>query len=148
MSIVESKIGSQIERADFKLHMQFEPEALAAYVLIDPDAFTQIVINLVDNAIKFSPADALRQIDLACSLERGNVIRFAVRDYGVGVPKDQLRKVFELFYRPHGELTRETPGTGIGLALVHQLSVAMRGRVDVCNCSPGAEFSVIFPAAG
>jgi signal transduction histidine kinase len=70
-----------------------------------------------------------------------------VRDYGSGVPRDQMRRIFELFYRPEGELTRETVGTGIGLALVRQLTVAMHGRVDVQNRDPGAEFSITFAAA-
>ena len=55
--------------------------------------------------------------------------------------------LIELFYRPENELTRETVGTGIGLALVRQLAAAMRGRVEVRNCAPGAEFRVSFPSA-
>ena len=58
-----------------------------------------------------------------------------------------MKKIFELFYRPENELTRETAGTGIGLALVQQLATAMGGRVDVRNCEPGAEFRVSLPAA-
>ena len=58
-----------------------------------------------------------------------------------------MMKNFELFYRPENELTRETVGTGIGLALVRQLAAAMRGRVEVRNCEPGAEFRLSFPAA-
>ena len=70
---------------------------------------------------------------------------FTVRDYGPGVPKAQMKKIFELFYRAENELTRETVGTGIGLALVRQLATAMGGRVDVRNCEPGAEFRLEFP---
>ncbi len=58
-----------------------------------------------------------------------------------------MRRIFELFYRPQSELTRETVGTGIGLALVQQLTTAMHGRVDAQNRSPGAEFSLVFPGA-
>ena len=71
---------------------------------------------------------------------------FAVRDFGPGVAKDQMKKIFKLFYRSESELTRETVGTGIGLAIVHQLSLAMAGKVDVINMEPGAEFRVSFPA--
>jgi signal transduction histidine kinase len=73
-------------------------------------------------------------------------VRFSVRDYGPGIPKDQLRKIFKLFYRSESELTRETVGTGIGLALVNQLAAAMRGKVDVVNLEPGAEFRISFSA--
>ncbi|MCY3838227.1 MAG: ATP-binding protein [Gammaproteobacteria bacterium] len=69
----------------------------------------------------------------------------AVRDYGPGVPRDQLRKIFRLFYRSENELTRETLGTGIGLALVRELVTAMGGEVDVVNRNPGAEFRIVLP---
>jgi signal transduction histidine kinase len=58
-----------------------------------------------------------------------------------------MKKIFELFYRPENELTRETVGTGIGLALVRELTGAMGGRVDVRNCEPGAEFRLSFAGA-
>jgi signal transduction histidine kinase len=56
-----------------------------------------------------------------------------------------MRKIFRLFYRVDGGLTRKTAGTGIGLALVRQLAEAMGGTVDVVNREPGAELSVSFP---
>jgi signal transduction histidine kinase len=71
---------------------------------------------------------------------------FAVRDFGPGIPKDQMKKIFKLFYRSESELTRETVGTGIGLAIVHQLTLAMHGKVDVINQQPGAQFAVSFSA--
>ena len=78
-------------------------------------------------------------------LTRDKTIAFSVRDYGPGVPKDQMKKIFRLFYRTESELTRETVGTGIGLAIVHQLTTAMDGKVDVVNKDPGAEFTITFP---
>ncbi|MBI3561953.1 MAG: hypothetical protein HY080_09600 [Gammaproteobacteria bacterium] len=68
-----------------------------------------------------------------------------VYPHGPGVPTDQLRKIFRLFYRSENELTRETVGTGIGLALVKQLVLALHGQIDVVNQQPGAEFRVVFP---
>jgi signal transduction histidine kinase len=56
-----------------------------------------------------------------------------------------MKKIFELFYRTESELTRETVGTGIGLAIVHQLATTMNGKVDVINSEPGAEFRISFP---
>ena len=70
---------------------------------------------------------------------------FTVRDFGPGVPKNQMKKIFQLFYRSESELTRETVGTGIGLAIVLQLSQSMNGTVDVINKDPGAEFRALFP---
>jgi signal transduction histidine kinase len=144
LDIARSKISSQVEAAGFTLHCECDEAALAQSLSADPDAFTQIMINLVDNAIKFCPADARRQIDITCRYERGAAVAFAVRDYGRGIAKNQLRKIFELFYRPESELTRETVGTGIGLALVRQLTDSMRGRIDVHNRDPGVEFVLSF----
>ncbi len=109
------------------------------------DYFNQIMINLVDNAIKFSSKSDKPDIDINCQVQQDGSVLFAVRDYGPGVAKDQMRKIFKLFYRSENELTRETVGTGIGLALVHQLAQAMNAKVDVINREIGAEFRVIFP---
>ena len=142
------KLNSQLQSAGFELHKDFHQDALDETIAIDDDAFTQILINLVDNAIKFSPDDAARRIDLKCIRQSDGRICVTVRDYGPGIMKDQMRKIFELFYRSENELTRETVGTGIGLALVHQLTTAMNGKVDVKNCDPGAEFSLTFNSTG
>ena len=73
-------------------------------------------------------------------------MQFSVRDYGPGIEAGQMKKIFKLFYRSENELTRETVGTGIGLALVQQLAAAMQAEVDVVNCDPGAEFRIRFVA--
>ncbi len=143
---IRSKIGSQVERAGFELNLDCEAVAGQAVIQVDADAFAQIVINLVDNAIKFSARAEIRHIDIACHLHRQRTVVFSVRDYGPGVARDQMVKIFWLFYRAENELTRETVGTGIGLALVHQLALSMGGQVDVLNREPGAEFTVAFSA--
>ena len=143
---IRSKIGSQIERAGFALDLDCDAEAGQAVIRVDADAFTQIVINLADNAIKFSAGAEVRRIDITCRLHRRRTVVFSVRDHGPGVARDQMEKIFRLFYRSENELTRETVGTGIGLALVHQLALAMGGQVDVLNREPGAEFRVSYPA--
>ena len=113
---------------------------------MDEDCFAQIMINLVDNAIKFSKDVDDRIIEVNSRLTGDQHVEFSVRDYGPGIPKDQMKRIFQLFYRSESELTRETVGTGIGLAIVHQLTQAMRGSVDLVNAEPGAEFRVRFPA--
>ena len=141
--MIASKISSQVEHAGFELAIDMQdPDAR---VMVDIDAMTQVLINLVDNAIKFSAKGEVKQIDLKLAKEGGRDVRISVRDYGPGIPRDQMRKVFKLFYRPESELTRETVGTGIGLALVSQLVSAMHGRVDVVNRSPGAEVFILLP---
>ncbi len=146
MDILRSKITSQAERAGFELALACAADAAAATLHVDQDGFTQIFINLVDNAIKFSAKASRRAIDIGCVRQRDGGVVFSVRDYGPGIPRDQMRKIFKLFYRSESELTRETVGTGIGLALVNQLAAAMQGKVDVVNVEPGAEFRVSFPS--
>ena len=142
---VRSRISSQVERAGFEITFSVDEDARRAEVLIDEDCFLQIVINLVDNAIKFSKKADAHRIDITAMPESNRRVRFAVRDYGPGVPRDQMKKIFGLFYRTESELTRESVGTGIGLAIVHQLTTAMSGKVDVVNRDPGAEFRLSFP---
>jgi signal transduction histidine kinase len=142
---IRSKIATQVERAGFALDLRCEPDAANTTLRVDADALLQIVINLVDNAIKFSSKAPEKRIEIVLRRLHDARLLLSVRDYGPGVPKDQTRRIFELFYRSESELTRETVGTGIGLALVDQLARAMHARVDVLNREPGAEFRVLFP---
>ena len=145
MDGLNSKLASQIKRAGFTLDITCGDAAAQSSILVDADYFIQIMINLVDNAIKFSINAEKHTVTVHCALLRDNTIQIGVRDYGPGVAKDQMKKIFKLFYRSENELTRETVGTGIGLALVHQLAHSMRGKVDVINQNPGAEFRLSFP---
>ena len=146
MSGIESKIANQVERAGFALNFDRDKAADDTEINIDEDCFAQIIINLVDNAIKFSKDAENKTIDIGSKLMGDNRVQFTVRDHGPGIPKNQMKKIFKLFYRSESELTRETVGTGIGLAIVHQLATAMSGKVDVVNSEPGAEFRLSFPA--
>lgn len=145
MDSLQSKISTQIERGGFCLKLSCDQDAAQAKIKVNPDWFIQIMINLVDNAIKFSVKADKKIIELSCHRLGSARIQFKVRDYGPGVAKDQLKKIFKLFYRSENELTRETVGTGIGLALAHQMTVSMNGQIDVANREPGAEFRINFP---
>ena len=144
MDVARSKVATQVERAGFALVARNDaPEGTS--VVVDLDCAVQIFINLVDNALKFSAGAAVKKVEITARRNSDGTVLLTVRDYGPGVPKAQLKKIFELFYRAENELTRETVGTGIGLALVRQLGAAMGARVDARNCEPGAEFRVEFP---
>ncbi len=147
MSNIESKTASQVESAGFELLFETAGDAKDESILIDEDCFAQIVINLVDNAIKFSKDAEEKVIEIRSRRSGDRRIEFSVRDFGPGIPRDQRKKIFQLFYRSESELTRETVGTGIGLAIVRQLTQAMHGTVDMVNVEPGAEFRVTFPIA-
>jgi signal transduction histidine kinase len=142
---IRSKVSTQIRHAGFEFEIQCDDSVKNQMIKVDEDWFSQIMINLVDNAIKFSLKADQKRIDLSCNTSKNDKIQFSVRDYGQGVDKTQMKKIFDLFYRTESELTRETVGTGIGLALVHQMVVSMKGKIDVINSKPGAEFRVLFP---
>ncbi len=138
------RLESQLEHAGFKLKLDISDSVKASKLNLDPDWITQIMINLVDNAIKFSADAEIKRVQFGARLLLDRWVQIGVRDFGPGIEKDQMKKIFRLFYRSENELTRETVGTGIGLALVHQLTVGMGGEVDVVNCDPGVEFRIKF----
>ncbi len=144
MEDILPRLAVQAEQAGFTLRMDC-PDAAEGVARVDEDFLTQILINLVDNALKFSRDAERREVVVGCARASEGEIRISVRDFGPGVPPDQRKKIFRLFYRAGSELTRETVGTGIGLALVRQLTLAMKGRVDLVNREPGAEFRVLLP---
>ncbi len=142
---VRSKVASQIEQAGFELAVTAPDSLNAVHLQVDPDGFSQIFINLVDNALKFSRDAEVKRIELKVESDAtGRKLRFVVRDHGPGIARDQMKKIFRLFYRSENELTRETVGTGIGLALVHQLAASMHASVEVRNADPGAAFELEF----
>jgi signal transduction histidine kinase len=143
IDLARSKVATQVERAGFTLDVRDTTPA-GTQVTLDPDCFAQIIINLVDNAVKFSAGAERKTVEVASRRETDGTVLFTVRDYGPGIPKGQMKKIFELFYRPANELTRGTVGTGIGLALARELCAAMGGRIDVRNREPGAEFRLSF----
>jgi signal transduction histidine kinase len=146
LDLLRSKLQSQISCSGFSVDYRMAAEIADAGLLIDPDAVCQILINLVDNAIKFSQSALERRVDIGLAAA-GPAVIISVRDFGPGVPKAQMKKIFQLFYRSGDELTRESLGTGIGLALVQQLARAMHGEIDVVNRDPGAEFRLRLPLA-
>ena len=114
---------------------------------VDPDAVMQILINLVDNALKFAAAAEPKRVDIGCGRLADGRVELRVRDYGPGIPKAERKRVLQLFQRVENEATRSTRGTGIGLALVERLTRAMGGEVELMGREPGIEVRLRFPAA-
>ncbi len=144
VDMIQSKVDSQVEHSNFKLKLAVDDSVASSEMQVDPDIFAQIIINLVDNAVKFAAQAERKVIDITVDQHLSDTICFSVRDYGPGIDKEHMKKVFGLFYRAENELTRETMGTGIGLALVKQLTSLMQGKIDVVNCEPGVEFRLVF----
>ncbi len=144
---ISQHVEAQIEASSFKLNILPLTQSIKQVnIKVDEDAFFQMVINLVDNAIKFTGQATLKQIDIGFEIAKNKQTAvFFIRDYGPGIKKDQLKKIFQLFYRAGDELTRTTPGTGIGLALVAQLAETMNAKITVENKQPGVKFQINIP---
>ena len=93
----------------------------------DKDSFTTIFSNLINNAIKYSKNGGLVQIE---AIENTNAIIISISDNGVGIEKKYLDKVFNRFYRTP-KARANSKGTGLGLALVKQLTARMNADVDI-----------------
>ena len=133
---------SAIERADLKLIVNCEP--LTGPLLIDREMWEKIVFNLLSNAFKFTLEG---EIEVALSERDGSVV-LTVRDTGTGIPADELPRVFERFHRVVGVKGRTFEGSGIGLALVHELVTLLGGAVSVeSTVGRGSTFTVRLPHA-
>ena len=119
-----------------------EARGTAAQVRGDADLLSEALANLVDNAIKFTPAGGRISVEVAAD-EATATLR--VRDSGPGIPEGERARVLDRFYR--AEATRHLPGSGLGLALVAAIMRLHGGRVAVADNHPGAVFELILPRA-
>ncbi len=98
----------------------------------DPGRLKQILINLANNAIKFTEkGEVFINITLEDETDSGAAIRFSVKDTGIGIPEDHLGNIFESFSQGDSSMTRKFGGTGLGLAISKQLAEMMDGQVVV-----------------
>lgn len=112
-------------------------------VLGDMTKLRQVLMNLLSNAIKFTPNGAISINVETVSQEQSKVrLQFAIRDTGIGVPKDQVVHLFEPFYQVDHFMTRKTEGTGLGLAICKKLVELMDGRIwhEASNNQTGSTF--------
>ncbi len=112
-------------------------------VLLDRDKFDKIILNLVINAIKFTPSSGTIDVDLRVSKGR---LDLSVKDTGVGIPQENLERIFDRFWQVDTSSTRKFQGTGIGLALVRSVAESLKGEVGVTSrVGVGTHFTVRFP---
>lgn len=115
-------------------------------VLGDAEAMTQILDNLIDNATKYNKLGG--QIILRMK-QKENFGILEIEDSGIGIPKPDIDRIFERFYRLDKARSRDTGGTGLGLSIVKHLVQAMKGRVEVSSeVGSGTTFTVSLPLAG
>jgi two-component system, OmpR family, phosphate regulon sensor histidine kinase PhoR len=129
--------------AQRQVRFEIQVDPGAERVLADPDAFRQVLSNLLDNALRYTPTGG--SIALHAQHEDGGV-RVSVRDTGAGIPRDHLPRIFERFYRADAGRSRDEGGTGLGLAIVRHLVEAHDGRVSAeSQLARGTEIRCWFP---
>jgi signal transduction histidine kinase len=114
------------------------------WLIADPDRLVQVVGNLVNNACKFTPPEG--QVAVFSELQGSDAL-IRVTDTGIGISRDQLQRVFELFAQAHPPHDRSTGGLGIGLSLARHLVEMHGGSLEVNSEGPGrgSEFTVRLP---
>jgi len=144
IDLLRSRLSSQVAGTDFTLNFNHDVFQDHQHLHVDPDAMMQILMNLVDNSLKFAKHADNKNIDLHIQ-KSGSYAVFEIRDYGPGIPDQEQSHIFELFYRVGNELTRSAQGTGIGLALVQQLVSEMGGVIEYVQPKQGAAFRIRLP---
>ena len=115
------------------------------FLRADRDRLAQVLINLLDNAVKFTPEGG--RIFLTAAAREGRIV-LDVSDSGVGIPPDEIGRIFERFYRVDRSRDRREGGTGLGLAIAKHLTLAMGGTIEVESVpGRGTTFRVTLPAA-
>ena len=143
--LAESTLDLARLRAPEQIELRLEQDGAPAVALADEDKLRQVLVNLLDNAIKYSPDGG----DVVVELEGGNGrVRLAVRDHGLGIPPGEQERIFEKFYRLDPALTRGVGGSGLGLFISRELVSRMGGSLTVrSQRGEGAAFVVDLPAA-
>jgi signal transduction histidine kinase len=127
-----------------RIHVDVQDDA--GSVLIDPDRVDQVLRNLVENALKFSPDHS--QVLVAAALANSS-LQLSVTDQGSGIPAEALPYIFERFHQAGEVMTREAEGAGLGLYITKRLIEAMGGTIDVeSTVGLGSTFRVVLPKDG
>jgi signal transduction histidine kinase len=113
------------------------------HVYADKRKIQQVLYNLLDNAIKFSDIDSSITIE---TTERGEKVYISVKDYGVGIPRNSLNKIWERFYKTDPSRGKDKKGTGLGLAIVKEIIQAHDENINVISTEGvGTEFIFTLP---
>ena len=142
LEAVQQVMAAKLDQEGFELKIVSEGLPVFAY---DREAMIQVLINLVENSVKFGRHAAIRRIGIKATSADEHIL-IAVSDTGPGIPRGALNKIFDDFYRVEDALTSATGGTGIGLALVRKFLAAMGGTVSAANNrGPGCTITLRLP---
>ena len=132
---------------DRDLNLKIDIPSNLPEVYIDRNHVERIFINLVGNALKFTPAKGTITIAAQPQIDNGMIV-FSVSDTGIGIKEDDLEKLFEEFYRVDNEINQSVKGTGLGLSLVKRIAEAHGGRVWITSkVNEGTTFFFTLPTS-
>ena len=138
VALLEQKIRER------RISVDISGLAGAPGVLADPGRLEQVIVNLLDNAVKYTPAGGSVSLTAAAEEDRVTV---AVKDTGIGIPARDLPRIFERFYRVDSARSREEGGTGLGLSIVKHIVQLQGGTVSVESSGQGSTFYVTLKKA-
>ena len=132
--------SSNIKKKNMSVSIEY-PEDITA--MVDPSLMEQAIINLLDNAIKYSPEGKSITITVT---KLGSYIEMRIQDNGNGIKKEHLTKIFNRFYRVDRGRSRNEGGTGLGLAIVKHIIQYHNGKIDVTSTKgSGSCFKISLP---
>jgi two-component system, OmpR family, phosphate regulon sensor histidine kinase PhoR len=133
--------NSQLEHEEFNTSVQFNENLPTIHG--DREAIAEALINIFDNAVKYSAADKYIRISTG---RKNTMIYVEVKDHGIGIEKHHHKKIFETFYRVSSGLTGSIKGSGLGLSLVSHIIDAHKGMIELESVpGKGSTFRLLFP---
>jgi signal transduction histidine kinase len=143
--VVDETVESLCPYADFKrITIHADVEEGVPQLFIDEERIRQVLANLVNNAIKFSPDSST--INIKIKKDKKNLVLFDVQDHGRGIPKNKQKRVFNLFYQVDAGMDRKFGGAGLGLAISRGIVIAHGGRIWVeSKEGEGSNFKFTLP---
>jgi two-component system sensor histidine kinase VicK len=145
LRLVEEIVALEREAVPAEFELAVVADGEASEVACDQERLRQVLMNLVENAIKYSPGGGRVEIALR---EHDGRVRFSVADEGLGIPQSEQERVFEKFYRLDPRLARGVGGTGLGLYISRELVERMEGSIWVeSELGKGSTFHVDLPVA-
>ncbi|SDK41194.1 two-component system histidine kinase PnpS [Natronincola ferrireducens] len=150
--ILSSEVLKEVEEmmepiaSNKEIQLTFTIDTNLPMIYGNRDWFKQMFINLIDNAIKYTLSGG--KVQLTAYKKYNNII-ISVKDTGIGIPKKDIPRLFERFYRVDKARSRKVGGTGLGLAIVKHIVLSLKGKIRVnSEQGKGTEFTVIIPIEG
>lgn len=139
-------VAGEAKKKNLQLRFSLDPD-LPEQALGDPVRVRQVLVNLLANAVKFTPAGEIVLTFTRCSdAEVGDALHVSVRDTGIGIPADKIPSIFKSFSQVDASITRNFGGTGLGLAICQRFINLMEGRIWVdAPHSVGSDFHFVIP---